>query len=426
MGMTGSDCDSLARLRKAAGYTQETFVAAFIKEATRLGVSASVSVRQLRRWESENPPPLPHPNQQLVLEAVFGIPLNEMGFTVPSHRRALAERIGDDGEVKRRTFVTGSGVIAAASILPDKRGPRIGASEAAALRSRLDNLYTVDHASGGIPAKARAEQMEQQLTQLLADGVYTGRIGRDLQTILCEIGCHRAWFGYDSGPLAEARAACMEAMTAAQLVDNPLLQVRALNTLSLLSVDAGRSWEAASAVENAYSLANRAGAGPTVHLVIALREAHAATSAGDLTGARRALSRAMSHQARTDTDTEVPQWARFAGPVEVDYATAAYYAQERRPARAVSFLRAAVAGLGGGYARNTAWYRARLAQTLLDMNEAEEACHEMTGVLNGCGNVSSARLDRRLRAFEQSARTFDNPATREMADLIRETRASAA
>ncbi|MGW4033329.1 hypothetical protein ACWEFL_29210 [Streptomyces sp. NPDC004838] len=424
--MTGEDRDGLSQLRKAAGYTQGSFVTAFTKEAARLGISASVGVRQLRRWESENPPPLPHPNQQVVLEAIFGIPLNEMGFTVPSHRGVLSERIEDDGEVKRRTFVHHSGVIAGASILPDKRGPRIGVSEAAALRARLDNLYKVDHSSGGIPARARAEQMEQQIMQILTDSVYTGRVGRDLQTILCEIRCHRAWFGYDGGPPADARAACMEAMTAAQLVDNPLLQVRALNTLSLLSVDAGRTWEAASAVENAHSLAKRAGAGPTVHLVVALREANAATSAGDLAGARRALSRAMFHQGRTDTGTDVPQWARFAGPVEVDYATAAYYTRARLPARAVSFLRAAVAGLGGGYTRNTAWYRARLAQTLLDMNEVEEACHELTGVLSGCRNVSSARLDRRLRAFEHAVGTFDNPTAREMADLIRETRASSA
>lgn len=64
--------------------------------------------------------------------------------------------------------------------------------------------------------------------------------------------------------------------------------------------------------------------------MISLREASAAGQAGDLSGARRALSRAVSYQGRTDADTEVPRWARFAGPVEVDYATAAYYTTEGR------------------------------------------------------------------------------------------------
>ncbi|MFD8622646.1 hypothetical protein ACFV4E_01930 [Streptomyces hygroscopicus] len=413
---------TLASLRRKAGYTQASFVAAFAREAARLGFDASVSVRQLRRWESESPPPLPHPSQQAVLEVVFGLPLAEMGFDVPAHRCSDVEWIGHDGDVKRRAFVTGAGAIAAAAVLPNQHGPRIGASEVAAFRARLADLYAVDHQSGGIPAKARAERLERELTHVLSSSVYTSGVGRELHTILCELACHRAWFGYDSGPPEAARTACLEAMTAAQLIDSPLLQVRALNTLSLLSIDAGRRWEAASAVENAYSLARRAGAGRTVHLVISLREASAATHSDDLSGARRALSRAVSYVGRADADTEVPRWARFAGPVEVDYATAAYYTREGHPERAVSFLRSAVAGLGGGYTRNTAWYRARLAQTLLATSEVEEACHEMTGVLDACGGVSSDRLRRRLRAFETAAVRADARCVRDVIERIRETR----
>ncbi|MFE9662487.1 hypothetical protein [Streptomyces sp. NPDC005955] len=413
--MSGAEIGKLARLRRDAGYTQKSFVAAFIKEAARLGIAASTGIRQLRRWETESPPPLPHPNQQIVLEAMFGFPLSDLGFQVPTHRTSVG-----DGEVRRRAFVTRSGAIAAASILPERQGIRIGANEAAALRARLEGLYTVDHTSGGIPASARAQQLEHQITKVLSNSVYTDKVGRDLQTTLCELSCHQAWFGYDGGPPQAARVACMEAMTAAQLVDNPLLQVRALNTLSLLSVDAGRMWEAASAVENAYSLAQHAGAGATVHLVISLREANASTSAGDLLRARRALNRAVSYQSRADDDDEVPRWARFAGPVEVDYATAAYHAKAGKAARAVPFLRAAVAGLGGGYTRNAAWYRARLAQTLLLAGEVEEACHEVTGVLRACGGVSSVRLRRRLGTFERAVMTIDSPAAREAVDRIRE------
>ncbi|GAA2298445.1 hypothetical protein SVIO_063490 [Streptomyces violaceusniger] len=262
---------------------------AFAREAARLGIDASVSVRQLRRWENESPPPLPHPSQQAVLEATFGLPLAEMGFDVPSHRYSTVERTGDDGRVG------------------------VGVGGVAAFRARLADLYTVDHQSGGIPAKARAEQLEREITHVLNNSVYMSRVGRDLHTMLCELACHRAWFGYDGGPPEQARAACMEAMTAAQLIDEPLLQVRALNTLSLLSADTGRMWEATSAVENAYSLARRAGAGATVHLVISLREASAATHAGDSASAGRALSRAVSYQGRTDTDTDARAAERTAG-----------------------------------------------------------------------------------------------------------------
>lgn len=410
----------LASLRGMAGYTQATFVAAFAREAARLSIGASVSVRQLRRWESESPPPLPHPSQQVVLEAMFGLPLAEMGFDVPSHRYSTVERIGDDGEVKRRSFVTGSGAVAASAALPSRQGPRVGASEVAAFHARLADLYTVDHQSGGIPAKARAAQLEQEITQVLSRSIYTSRVGRALQAALSELHSNQAWYGYDSGPIGQARTAAMEALTAAQLIGDGLLQLSALETLVLIDIKADRLWEAASAVEFAYDVARRSGAGPTVHLVVALREANVATQAGDTTAARRALSRALSYQSRADTDTDVPHWARFAGPIEIDYATADMYVAAGEPRRAVPFMRAAVDGLARGYARNTAWYRSKLACTLLDAGDIEEACAEMGSVLDVYEEIGSDRLTRRMRAFDKTAIALDTAMTHDMSARIHE------
>ncbi|KAK1179957.1 hypothetical protein B7755_018485 [Streptomyces sp. NBS 14/10] len=418
--MSDSRVSRLAGLRKAAGYTQASFVAAFAREAARLCIRASMSVRQLRRWESESPPPLPHPGQQAVLEAMFGLPLAEMGFEVPSHRYSTVEKIGDDGEVKRRAFVTGSGAIAAATVLPEQHGSRVGASEVAALRARLHDLYTVDHQSGGIPASAHAGQLGQEIAQVLSRGIYTSRVGRDLQAMLSELHSNQAWYGYDSGPIDQARTAAMEALTAAQLIGDGLLQLSALETLVLMDIKADRLWEAASAVEFAYGVANRSGAGPTVHFVIALREANVATHTGNTVAARRALSRALSYQSRTDMDADVPQWARFAGPIEIDYATADMYVRAGEPRRAVPFLRAAVDGLAGGYARNTAWYRSKLACTLLDAGEVEEACAEMGGVLDVYGEIKSDRLTQRMDAFCVTATAIDTAVMRDMSARIRE------
>ncbi|MFI1852229.1 hypothetical protein [Streptomyces sp. NPDC020480] len=418
--MADSGVSRLAGLRKAAGYTQMAFVSDFVREAARLVIDASLSVRQLRRWESESPPPLPHPGQQAVLEAMFGLPLAEMGFDVPSHRHSTVERIGDDGEVKRRAFVTGSGAAVAATILPNQRGPRIGAGEVAAFRARLVELYTVDHRSGGIPAKAGAQRLEQHITRALSHSVYTSGVGRDLQAMLSELHSNQAWYGYDSGPIGQARAVAMEALTAAQLIGDGLLQLSALETLVLIDIKADRLWEAASAVEFAYGLAARSGAGPTVHLVIALREANVATNAGDTAAARRALSRALSYQSRADMDTDMPDWARFASPIEIDYATADMYMSVGDPRRAVPFLRAAVDGLAGGYARNTAWYRSKLASTLLDAGEVEEACAEMGTVLDAYGEIDSDRLTRRIDAFQRTATAIDTAVARDTSARIRE------
>ncbi|MEV8065173.1 hypothetical protein AB0P32_03320 [Streptomyces sp. NPDC085995] len=259
------------------------------------------------------------------------------------------------------------------------------------------------------------------MTRALGTASYTARVGRQLRTVLAELHGHRAWYGYDGGRLAEGRAACMEALAAAQLVDDPLLQVSVLETLTLLAVRSDRAWEAASAVENAYRLARQAGAGHTVHLIIALRDANVATHVGDLTAARRALSRAVSRQGRVDADVEVPGWARFVGPFEVDYATADMYVRAGQPRRAVPFLRAAVSGIGGDLLRNSASYRVRLAGVLLEAGEAEEACAEMTTALDACGGISSPRLLSKVEGFRHAVARIDSAAARECGDRIRET-----
>ncbi|WP_241787740.1 hypothetical protein [Streptomyces sp. PRh5] len=266
----------------------------------------------------------------------------------------------------------------------------------------------------------RAEQLEREITHVLSRSVYASRVGRDLQAVLSELHSNQAWYGYDSGPIGKARTAAMEALTTAQLIGDGLLQLSALETLVLIDIKADRLWEAASAVESAYGVASRSGAGPTVRLVIALREANVATHAGDTVAARRALSRALSYQSRTDTDADVPHWARFAGPIEIDYATADMYIAAGEPRRAVPFLRVAVDGLGGGDARNTAWYRSKLACTLLDAGDVEEACAEMASVLDVYEEIDSDRLTHRMHAFRKTAVAMDTAVTCDVSARIRE------
>lgn len=414
------DC-VLAQLREEAGYTQASFVQAFAAEAARLGIDASVTIRQLRRWERESPPPLPHPGQQAALESVFGLPLAEMGFEVPGHRTAGFDAVGQAGEVKRRTFTADVGALAAGALVSRQAGSRIGANDVDRLREQLHSLYRTDHTAGSAQAQVRAQRVEKGITQALGNGSYTSGVGRDLQGMLSELYSLQAWLGYDGGPVDQARIASVEALTSAQLTGDPLLHISALDTLILLSVKANRTWEASSAVDYAYRLADSAGAGATVRLVIALREANVAIYTNDLGNARRALSRGMSFLGRMDSDTDVPPWARFAGVGEVDYATASMYLRAGKPHRALPFLRSTIGGLGSGYTRNNAWYRAKLAGVLLQAEEVEEACAEMHAVLDTRDGISSPRLMRRMQTFRQRAADYDTATARDCAARIRDT-----
>ncbi|MFC1403178.1 MULTISPECIES: hypothetical protein [Streptacidiphilus] len=410
---------NLARLRRAVGHTQESFLTDFAQWAHRIGANAGASVRQLRRWEGEDPPPLPHPGQQAVLEAIFGIPLAEMGFTVPEHRRHPVARLRHDGSVRRREFIADVGGLAAAAALPTS-GSRVGMDQVRGLRGRVDGLYRLDHASGGLTARQQAHELLEQIGGRLTGGPCTERVAVQLHAMLGEIHCHLGWLCHDAGRVAEARSSALEAMAAARMTGDAQLEMRALSTLSLLAVDRHQPWEATSAVGAAQDLASRH-AGPGVKLVLSLREARAALAAGDLTGSRRALSGSIALHDRAAEETDAPRWVRFAGPVEIDYATGTHYLQAGVPKAAVPFLRAAVEGLAAGYARNTALYRARLASVLLQAGEVEEACAQMATVVAGADALTSARLASRLVDFRQAAAGIDTATARDTVALLEST-----
>jgi hypothetical protein len=212
----------------------------------------------------------------------------------------------------------------------------------------------------------------------------------------------------------------LEAMAAARMTGDAQLEMRALSTMSLLAVDQHRPWEAASAVTAAQSLtAGHAGAG--VKLVLSLREARAALAGADLVASRRALSTAVALHDRAAEEPDTPRWVRFAGPVEIDYATGIHYLQAGQPQAAIPFLRAAVNGLAAGYARNTALYRARLAAVLLRAGKVEEACAQMTLVVAQAHALTSARLASRLEVFRLAAAGIDTATARDTVSPLEST-----
>ncbi len=78
-GHAGNGNYALRGLRLRRFWTQADFASAFEARSRQIGRPLSLSVRQVRRWESDNPP-LPLPAYQAVLEALFGVPIERMGF----------------------------------------------------------------------------------------------------------------------------------------------------------------------------------------------------------------------------------------------------------------------------------------------------------------------------------------------------------
>lgn len=73
----------LVTARRTLGlHSQAGFADAFEEHALVMGMRLAVSVRQVRRWESADPP-YPTPDYRRVLEDLFGRPLVALGFVAP-------------------------------------------------------------------------------------------------------------------------------------------------------------------------------------------------------------------------------------------------------------------------------------------------------------------------------------------------------
>lgn len=393
--MDQSDPTSLRQARQRAGYTQAQLVEAYAETARLLGTGGTITERTIARWEGDNPP-CPSPTAQQVIEALFGIPLEDLGFPVPAHRRT-AKPTPSKTAVDRRTFLadTAAAAIGGASLTGVPEARRIDAGDVQALRSAAEDVFVVDHARGGSDADRLASALLDNAAHLLRHGSYLPQVGHQIQALTASVHSHRAWLNRDRGDLDAARNAALEAMTASRLLGDRVIESGALANLVLIAIAQDRMWEARSAADAALAAVGR-GAAATLLAMLATRIAGAAGASGDLGDARRALVAATGHLERAGTDTP-PRFARFFGLAEMDQATATYYLDAGRPDRAVPYLQATVRGLGDGYKRNQASYRVKLAAALLAAGEVEEACQQALIVADWVEGTGSAKTVTRLR-----------------------------
>ncbi len=192
-GPAAASNSALRQLRLRRFWTQADLAAAFEARSRQIGRPLSLSVRQVRRWESDNPP-LPLPAYQAVLEALFGVPIERMGFQ-PQWARQEADPpdSGSDGSadrdrdrgagvtrsphddherhdpVKRRQFMTGavalgSGGLAAtapASARASVRSPHQGLPQDNALYQNLE-YQNAANKSGSQQPEAAARLAQQR------------------------------------------------------------------------------------------------------------------------------------------------------------------------------------------------------------------------------------------------------------------------
>jgi hypothetical protein len=132
----------LKAARVAAGYnSQQALADAMSDAAPRLGIRGMrVGVRQVRRWESADPP-WPQPDYQRVLKHVLGQEIEDLGFTAPWDEEE------SDGQPTRRHPIAGTAAAAGLATVPTQavasQPASVGTDYAAVTRSHRRLYWTV-------------------------------------------------------------------------------------------------------------------------------------------------------------------------------------------------------------------------------------------------------------------------------------------
>lgn len=179
--------------------------AAYAAHAAALGVPGDIDVRQVRRWESAKPG-WPNTGARRVLGAMFGLPLEQLGFVPPHSAGAVPSDLTGEEAVCRRSFL--QGVLGASSLLgPVGQGRLTAALDKARrygdhalvghLRAALDATARADGSTGPRQALPAAMEILAVVEHLARDA--SPSVRRELLGVGARAAEFTAWLHRDAG-----------------------------------------------------------------------------------------------------------------------------------------------------------------------------------------------------------------------------------
>ncbi|MEU2789107.1 hypothetical protein [Streptomyces sp. NPDC007100] len=253
-GLPGNPLLVRARIQ-ANLHTQDDFVIAFQDKAFELGIDATVTVRQVRRWESPAPG-WPHPTARTVLTALFGRPPEALGFrrrvrSVPPDADRTSEapdRSEDGGEMQRRAFVSHSLAMVGSAAIPTCPGDVLHVLGS----DPLDGIRDVLTGTAGAQEPGTVASLRRDLTEAkrLVQACNYARLARQLPAFL-------ARFERPGSALPEQRALDLLAVHAYHVAATLLLKYDDAASAWIAAekaAAAARRTEAPAAIASAYRI----------------------------------------------------------------------------------------------------------------------------------------------------------------------------
>ncbi|MBW0115288.1 transcriptional regulator [Pseudonocardia sp. KRD-169] len=399
----------LKAARLASGFgSQEGLAAALSAAAEELGLrGVSIGPRQVRRWESADPP-WPQPHHQQILMHVLGLRMDELGFVAPWSE---GEPFPDPGRLSTSRRPTSGG-----SRQRPTHPPSVASDYVAVTAAHRRMYWSVD------PARLLASASEQVgLGALLlreTDGTARDRITRALAESALLVG--RIEF-FDLRRTDAAAETYVRALQFAGEADDQLLGAAILAHAAFVPGWAGDREGATERLAAARAYGRRGSAPALMRAWIDAVEAECVSRCGDPNAALGLISRAEAELA-VDVDAglhPVPDWMNWFTPVRL----AAFKGNTELAAghikRARTTLTAVLDALPAADVKQRSVVLGDLAAVAVAAGDVEEACRAADAALDELSRTWYETGMDRIRDVRRSLRQWqDQPCVRALDDRL--------
>lgn len=366
---------------EAEGFLQAELADAVNDYLADRGHPATVSDRTIRNWLTGQTS-WPHTAQRAALEAVFGCPIAELGFTRP--RRNSSEPLEDE-PLLRRALLASATAAATATVTPALSGPRrIGSSDIERLNARFAQIVAADHRQGGaLAVETQALAMAGQALALQQQGTASERTRKALYACAAAFTSSAMWAAIDGRRFNSAQTHFDRAATLAAMSGDSSIAFRIWSHAGSMYRHLGRPSDglAANDVARNLRLTRR---DPMFAALGHARQAAILALTGDPAAVQRSLACAQQAFDRADPQAERPLWinAHF-DQAELDsLATTAHLALADY-AQAEAHAHRSLAVLRPHLNRSLAITTARLARAQLGQGDLEPALTNAATLLEG-------------------------------------------
>lgn len=334
------------------------------------------------------------------LAELYECDLTDLVADVSRYRRLDDHAHDDTGEpVNRRGFLGGAGSVAALNMLPvHPETTRLAGSDVARLRARVEALRALDAEHGAGVAYNHALDLMRHIRRLIDEASYGVTVGRDLRTVAGEATSLAGWLAYDADRHQTARRLWTEALYIANVTENDGLSTYVMACMCQQAATRGDGREAVELAQATQRVA-RPFATPRLLSLLTTREARGHALRGDARACDAALWNAEQLLDEGEDDDEGSFAFAFWGPADFHCLAAEARTALGEPHEAERAQRAALESVNPGYPRNEALYLIRLADSLIAQSKVEEGATVASQALDRLPQLSSARLQRYVRAL---------------------------